>query len=305
MSAILSALRSPAVKWTFLVVALALGVVAVVRNWPEITAALEELRWTTVIASLLASLIYIWCTMLSWRAVLGDLGSRMTLPVSLTMFGLSQIGKYIPGGVWNFVAVAEIGADHQIPRRRSLSAMAVSILISLMTGLALGTVAFVLSPAEALQRWEWLLFVAPLLILMLLPPVMNRLIGMLLKITRRPGLEHPLTFAGLGRASAWAVIGWLMAGVHVWLLAVDLGMAPSVRTWALGTAAYALAWVAGFLVVVSPAGVGVREAVLAAGLAGAGMATGEILALVLLSRFLLTLTDFGYAGVGLISARRR
>lgn len=305
MSAVLTALRSPAVKWAFLVVALALGAVAVTRNWDEIVVAIQQLHWPAIVGSVLASIVYIWCTMLSWRAVLRDLGSPLSVPVSVRMFGVSQIGKYIPGGVWNFLAAAELGAAHQIPRRRSVSAMAVSVLVSLMTGLALGTLAFVLSPAAALQRWEWLLVLAPILLVMLLPPVMNRVIGLLLTVTRRPALEHALTSRGLARAAGWAILGWLVAGLHIWFLAVDLGLDLSVHTWLLGTASYALAWVAGFVVVVSPAGVGVREAILAAGLAGAGLDTGQVLTLVLLSRFLLTLCDFGYAGVGLLSGRRR
>ncbi|WP_208006758.1 lysylphosphatidylglycerol synthase domain-containing protein [Aeromicrobium phragmitis] len=289
----------------FLIVAVFLGTYAVMENRGELAEALRELHGPAVIASFIAGVLYIWCTMMSWRAVLTDFGSPLPLKAAVRLFGLSQIGKYIPGGIWNFLAAAEMGADHEIPRRRSVGAMAVSVLVSLMTGLALGAVAFVLSPADALQRWEWLLIATPLLMLMLLPPVMNRLIGVVLQVTRRPRLQQPLTVPGLGRAIVWAVLAWLVAGAHVSFLAVNLGMSSSLRTWALGTAAYALAWVAGFLVVISPAGVGVREAVLGASLAGAGMSTGQVLALVLLSRFLLTLTDFAFAAAGLASGRSR
>jgi uncharacterized membrane protein YbhN (UPF0104 family) len=53
---------------------------------------------------------------------------------------------------------------------------------------------------------------------------------------------------------------------------------------------FALAWVAGFLVVVAPAGAGVREAVLVVGFA-AFLPAGQLLTMAVLSRVLLILAD--------------
>ena len=65
---------------------------------------------------------------------------------------------------------------------------------------------------------------------------------------------------------------------------------------------YALAWVVGFLIVVAPAGAGVRELVLAACLVGT-VDEGAVVAIVLISRLLLTGVDLSLAGVGAIDAR--
>jgi uncharacterized membrane protein YbhN (UPF0104 family) len=91
---------------------------------------------------------------------------------------------------------------------------------------------------------------------------------------------------------------------------VALGGEPG-ASLAPGIAGFALALVAGTLFLPAPGGIGVREFVLAAALggtlAGASAGSGEVLAIVLLSRVMLALLDFAMAGavllVGSVSAR--
>ncbi|MGO2658733.1 lysylphosphatidylglycerol synthase domain-containing protein [Mycetocola reblochoni] len=302
MKRALGALRSPLIKWLFLAVALGLGVWAVWRQWDEIVVALAQLNvWLLVLAALVSA-AYVWCTMLSWRRILRDLGSPISIGAATELFGVSQIGKYIPGGVWNIVAAAEIGMAHQIPRRRSVTAMAIAVLVSLVSGLAIGCTAFLFSPSPALQAWGWLVVAAVPLAVALVPPVLNRVVALVFRLTKRPPLESPLSTRGVLVSVIWALLGWALAGLQVWLLATGLGSAGPELAW-LCIAGYALAWSAGFLFIVAPAGVGAREAVLGATLAG-GVSGPVVLTVVLLSRVLLTLVDVVLATIGLIAGRR-
>ncbi|MGO3884902.1 MAG: lysylphosphatidylglycerol synthase transmembrane domain-containing protein [Mycetocola sp.] len=303
MSRILGALRSPLVKWLFLAIALGLGVWAVWKQWDDIRVALSQVNvWLIVLAGVVSA-AYVWCTMLSWRRILRDLGSPISIGAATELFGVSQIGKYIPGGVWNIVAAAEIGTAHHIPRRRSVTAMAIAVLVSLVSGLAIGSTAFLFAPSPELQRWGWVVFAAIPLLIALVPPVLNRLIAVVFRLTKRPPLETPLSTRGVIGSVVWALIGWALAGVQVWILVVGLGATLSPELLWLSIAGYALAWSAGFLFIVAPAGVGAREAVLAATLAG-GVSSAVVLTVVLLSRVLLTLVDLIFAAIGLIAGRR-
>lgn len=304
MSRLLAALRSPIVKWLFLAMTLALAGYAVWSRWEEVASALAQLSPLAVAAAFALAACYVWLTLLSWRRVLADLGSPLRLPAAIPLFGVSQLGKYIPGGVWNVLVAAELGAEHKIPRRRSVTAMALAILISLVSGLALGGLALALGPDELVRRWRWAAWLLIPLVIALAPPVMNRLIELALRLARRPPPEQPMTTRGLAVATGWAMAAWVVAGAHVWVLAIGLGLEASPRSLALATGAYALAWVVGFVVVIAPAGAGAREAVLIAALSGA-LGGGAVLTVVLLSRVLLTVADFGIAGWGMILARHR
>ncbi|MEG3614335.1 class I SAM-dependent methyltransferase [Isoptericola haloaureus] len=299
---LLAVLRSPWVRWGFLVLALALAVYAVVAVREDLAEAAEALSAGRLALAAVLAVLFVGCTWLSWRAVLTDLGSRLGPRAAVAVFGISQLGKYVPGGVWNVVAAAEVGADHGVPRRRTMTATAVATGVGVVSGAVVGLVALPFVALESLQSWSWVLWLLPAVVVLLLPPVLNRLLAAALRWARRPALEHPLSWRGLGAAAGWAVAGWLLAGLQVWLLATGLGMASDVRTLALAVGGYALAWTVGFLVVVVPAGAGARELVLLAVLTGA-LPHAEVLLVVLVSRVLITLADLLFAGIGALCRR--
>ncbi len=300
---VLAVLRSPWVRWGFLVLAVALAVYAVAAVRHELADAAASLSPARVAVALALSVVFVGCTFLAWRAVLADLGSRVRLGPAVSVFGLGQLGKYVPGGVWNVVAAAEIGADHGIPRRRSVTAMAVATLVGVVSGAVVGLAALPFLAAGALGPWGWVLWVLPVAAVVLAPPVLNPLVAAALRLARRPPLEHPLGWRGLGASAGWSVVGWVCAGLQVWALAAGLGMPASARGVALAVGGYALAWVVGFLVVVVPAGAGARELVLLAVLAGT-LPHAAVLLVVLTSRVLVTIADLLMAGVGALAARR-
>jgi uncharacterized membrane protein YbhN (UPF0104 family) len=289
-SRLLSVLRAPAVRVGFTVLALVLAVLAVARERHEVVDALARMGPANVAGSVALSAGYVVLTMLAWRAVLRDLGSPLPLAPASALFFVSQLGKYVPGGIWNVVAAAELGTVHRIPRRRSLSAMAVALLISVVTGLGVAAIAFGLGPDAVRDRYGWVLWSAPFFVALLAPPVLNRVLAAGLRLVHRQALEHPLTPRGTMIAGVWSVLAWLVAGAQVWVLATGAGMRPSAATFALACGAYALAWIVGFLVIIVPAGLGAREAVLLTVLAGQ-LSGGAILGVVLVSRAALTLVD--------------
>ena len=297
-------LRSRLARILFLVVAVGAAVYFVMSQWDDVRAALLAIPGTTMLLAGVTGLVYVASTMLSWRAILADLGSSLGIREASSIFFVSQLGKYVPGGVWNVVAAAELGADAKIPRRRSLSVMVVAILVSIVTGLALAVVAIAFSPSAVAAKYWWVSFAFPVFLFALVPRLLNRLLNFALKTAKRPPLEHALSGGGIVRSSAWALFAWVVAGAHVWLLTTALGMEGSPRSFAFVVGGYALAWTVGFLVVFVPAGVGAREAVLAAVLYGQ-LDQGGVVATVLVSRVLLTLGDVTLGLAVLVTRRGR
>ncbi|MBW3093179.1 flippase-like domain-containing protein [Bifidobacterium sp. 82T10] len=295
--------KSPVTRWVFLAVALAGLLWAVIKNWDSLVSALAVLPPWIAAVSVLLSIVYVFFTLWSWKVILADLGSDLTWNAAVQLFGVSQIGKYIPGGVWNIVAAAEIGRDHKIPARRSVTAMTVAVLISLLSGTGIGVIT-VLGTSVSIQVPTWMIvLLLAVLVALLTPPVLNRLIGFGFALLKRPAPERQMTFRGLGLATLLAVIAWAVAGVQVWLLAVGFGMKAGIAGMMLAIGAYALAWVVGFLVVFVPAGTGVRESVLGLFFAGV-LSSGGVLAVVLVSRIAMTIADLVFAGVGALLLQR-
>jgi uncharacterized membrane protein YbhN (UPF0104 family) len=248
----------------------------------------------TVMAGILA-------TFLCWRAVLTNVGGRLPLAAGARVFFVGQLGKYLPGSLWPVMAQMELGRDHHIPERASGAAVGVFLLVVVGTGLAVAAAAAPLLGQDALHAYWWLLAVLPLALLAVVPPVLNRLLTLVMRLARRPPLPAPLSSAGLLRAAGWALLSWLAYGVHVWVLAGALTDAGP-RLLAHATGAFAAAWCAGFLLVVAPAGAGVREAALI--LLLGGVLTGpQATVVAVVSRLLFVVGDLGWGGVALLAGR--
>ncbi len=295
-------LRSPLVRWVFLAIALGFIVWYIITNAEQIGGALGRLSPWMLLAAAAASVAYVFATLEAWRQVLHDLGNRLGFRPAVALFGVSQLGKYIPGGVWNIAAAAELGAAEGIPRRHSVAAMSLALLVSIVSGTAVGAIGFLVSPAPVFAQWGWVLWAGIPLLVLLVPPVMNRLIALAWRLARFEPLDTTISTKGISVVTGWSVLAWILAGGSVALLAIGMGAPPTLLTVAQCVGGYALAWVAGFLVVISPAGVGIREAVLALCLAGT-VDSGAVIAIVVVSRALLTAVDLILAGVGAIDTR--
>jgi uncharacterized membrane protein YbhN (UPF0104 family) len=235
--------------------------------------------------------------------VLADLGSRLPLRVAARVFYVGQLGKYLPGSVWPLVAQAELGRDYHVPRSRTATATAVTLLLSVASALALVVAMLPFVHGLVPRRFAWAPFLVLPMLVALHPAVIGRLVNRGLRMVGRPPLERPTSLAGTARAIGWAWGSWICAGLQVWILAVSLGAPLTPRVVALAVGGYVLAWAVGFLVVISPAGAGVREVVLAGVLSGF-LDRGEVVVVVLLSRVLFTLADLALAGFGVAAERR-
>jgi hypothetical protein len=274
------------------------------RRWNEIRPLLHNLSVVGVAAAMAAVMASVFAIFLCWQAVLSDLGSRLPLLSGMRVFFLGQLGKYVPGSVWPLLAQMELGRDYKVPRRTSGAALVIFMLLHLGIGLLIAALALPLLGHDALRRYGWALVVLPIAAVVLYPPVLNRILATGLRLARREPMPKPLSPRGVLRAVAWSLVSWLLAGLHIWILARMLDVHGGSTLLARSIGAFAIAWSVGFLVVIAPAGGGARDAALIVLLStGIGAARATVIAVV--SRLLLTLGDLGWGGVGGAVGRRR
>lgn len=266
----------------------------IARSWAEVAKALGSMSLLAVIFAVPAAVGGVVAAMLAWRTLLADLGSRLEVRDAGRVFFLSQLGKYLPGSVWPFLAQIELGHELKVPRAVSLAASVLAILLSLVVGIAVAATTVLVGSPTALRTFWWVLLVVPFLIAALHPRVAVGGVNLALKVTRRPPLAVRPTWRGTARAALWQAMSWLLLGLHCAFLVTAAGAAGlSVVPLAIG--AFALAYCAGVLFLPSPAGAGIREVALAAGLAGV-LAQPQAIAVVLVSRFMLVVVDAAVAG---------
>jgi uncharacterized membrane protein YbhN (UPF0104 family) len=277
-------------------VALAFLGYGLARNWDETAAALTSLSPWALLGAFAAVLLGQFCMLLAWRHVLAGLGSPLPLRVTGRIMFVGQLGKYIPGSVWAYAAMMELGRDHGSPPRRTFACISLSLVINL--GVALAIAAATLGTQQAVRQAWYLLLLVPVIAVCLHPRVLTWGLNLALRLARREPLESALSGRTVLVATAWTALGWFVYGLHTWLLAGRWDL------YVVATGAYAFAWATGLLTFVVPAGVGVREGALVLVFAPL-IGTGAALAAAVVSRLAFTLADVTAAGVAFLLGRQR
>jgi glycosyltransferase 2 family protein len=287
------------------VAGLFLAVIAVVLagQWRQARPLLGRLSAPVVLAAWVPVLAGIYATFRSWRAALAALGGRPPHAGAMRVFYLGQLGKYLPGTIWPAVTQMRLGRDYRVPPRASGAAFAVFMLMLVGTGLLVGLPVIPLLGRHAVDEYRWLVLVLPLFALALAPPLLNRAIAAALRAIGRPPLPAPLSLPGVLRVAGWALVSWLCYGAHVYLLARRLGVEGGALLWLQCTGAFAAAFASGPLLVVVPAGAGVREAALLV-LLGSTVPVPVAAVIAVVSRLLFIVGDLAWAGVAVLAARR-
>lgn len=264
-------------------------------NWTQTRQAMATLSWPYAGAALAAGCLGLGTWMLAWRTLLAGMGSPLPARAGVRIYFVAQLGKYIPGSVWALVAQMELAREHKVPRERGGAAALLAMATTIASGCAVAAATLPLTSPEATRRYWWLLVLAPVFVALLHPRVVTALLGLALRLLRRPPLTRGADLGTMALAVAWTVLGWLLFGVHAWLLVRAAGGSGFFLT----TGAYALSFTAGFLVVLAPGGVGVREAALTVSLAPV-LPAGAPLVVALISRVVLTVADLAWAGIAVL-----
>jgi uncharacterized membrane protein YbhN (UPF0104 family) len=246
--------------------------------WHDSHVDLDGVEWLALAGAFAVSVMGVGAGGFIWLAILRSLGVQ-TRPRWAGVFFQAQLSKYIPGALWQYAGRAALGPAHGIPAR------AVGISIPVELG------------ASALAAAA----TAPLLLGWWGVPVVLALALVVAEAGRRfaNGASRRATIT---RAGAGAFLLYLCAspavGVGFWLCARGLMTIPA-HDLPVYVGAYAVAWLVGFVAVYAPGGLGVREAVLVALLAGR-LGASDALVVAAVSRAILTLVDLVLAGIGVV-----
>ena len=134
--------------------------------------------------------------------------------------------------------------------------------------------------------------------------MLNRLIALALRVARRPPLPAPLSSGGILLVAGWSIAAWLLYGVQVFVLARQLGAEGGWLLLVQCTGAFAVTFASGPLLLVVPAGAGVREAALLL-LLGPTITAPRAAVIAVVSRLLFIVGDLAWGGAAVLAARRR
>ncbi|WP_194784487.1 lysylphosphatidylglycerol synthase domain-containing protein [Actinomyces haliotis] len=312
MSATTRAGRSPrkvlttVLKWLIILVAVVFLAREVVSQWAEVKDVLAVMPVWSVVASVVLAMGAVAASGEQQRLLLLALGHDIARREWFAVFFAAQLGKYVPGTAWAYVSQMELSRAKGVRRASSVIVMLLGAGMTVLASFAVGLVAAPYPTVGWLPVWlralAGALGIVGLVILSARPAVFAWAVRHLperarVDTTTLDGVRH------LWTPTAWTLLATVLYGLHVLVLATVTtpGDASEMIWRALG--GFATAWVVGFLAIIVPAGVGVREVILVAFLAPVTGAAAA-LTVTVLSRFLIIIAETLLLGTVPIVRRR-
>lgn len=300
-----AALRTPAARVA--------AVVAVLAAWGWFLAgqldALREHEWRVGVPALAAAVLcgalYFAGLAVCWTLLLRSMGGAaraVPLGAGVRVWTSTMLSRYVPGNVWHIVGrVAFAGRLGVAPAQVAASATVEQLLTLLGAAAVFGL---------SLPFWRggaggqaWLLLLIPAGLALLHPRALGAAMALAAEKLRRPELAWPYAYGEMALIVAAYALANLLAGLALAIVvAASAPLGPGEAAFVVG--ASAAAWAIGYLSFLTPSGLGVREAALAALLAQV-IPLPTAVAASLVYRLALTLGELVAAGAGLLLQRRR
>jgi hypothetical protein len=236
-------------------------------HWADVRTHVRDISWLrfAIAACLFAFFLFAFRSLV-WRRILKRFGYRIPMAPAVRIWSASEMARYIPGAIMQVAGRVYLVKPYGVPGTVCAASQMLELITFLMANLLLGfscLVAFgfrhIHDPTARLWVYGLALLV-PALAMLLHPRIFYGLTNRIMKRLKKPPLTKFVSGYELTRLLLWNIAGLFVQSVAVFLIvAGPLGLHWD--KWYVVTGAYSLAWCAGFVVVTSPAGLGVRELV--------------------------------------------
>jgi uncharacterized membrane protein YbhN (UPF0104 family) len=231
---------------------------SLVRNWHQIP--FSDLRFNPLY--LLLSFIFLLLTFLifvkAWQAIIRSLQADISYPFAFWVMAASQTAKYVPGGVWFALGRVYLAKSEKLSAEKIGVSVIIETGLTFLAGILLFFLALSLAKPENLINYFLLIPVFFFIILILYPPVLERFVNIGLKIIKRPPVKIKMRYGSVLGIAIYFLGLWLAQMIGYFLLINALYPVPLGQFPALA-AIYIISWMAGFIVILAPGGLGVRE----------------------------------------------
>ncbi len=249
---------------------------------------------------IVGALLATWAWHVSVNA-LTESGNRITARQSIATVNAGSLTRYVPGKIWSYAfqmyQLANLGFSKSLVLYVNLVNMAISFACNVMVGLVCWLVAsdkFRLLAGLGLAG----LVLADLVCVQFSAPVLHAAVKTVNRVFKRNLGDFSVSPKLMLQLHAIHFLATAVSGLSVFLLSLGVGYHVGPHVGFLVTASFLLADVIGYLAIMVPGGLGVREGLMYAMLGGA--ASGPVaLVLPLATRVVSMLSDISIGAIAL------
>lgn len=236
-----------------------------IRSWGELKPHLARISIKPLVIGQLFVIGALILGAVMWALVQRGLGLGFSWTESLSIHLVSSITKYVPGYAWQYMSKAYLSRKQGGQSRQITFAILTEFILLITSGVSIAAPWGFLGNRNSdlswdVPGWVWLL-------IGVLGPLVS--IGWILVVPRlATPREKPRACARpLSCALAIGMVGWIMFAAAVWFTSRSL-YPVTLSVFPQHVVALVASAILGIVIVIVPAGLGVREASLAALLSG-------------------------------------
>lgn len=256
------------------------------ERWTAVMAAegAVPVAWPWLLLGALCLVVHATTALVIWRQVLASVAAPVPWHTAVDVFVPALLARYVPGRIWANAARLALAKRAGVAYVKTTGALVWETLLALASAGLVATLTLYGRVDPALYYAAAALMGVPLVMWVVLS-----------WMKRAP--------RGLAAPAATSLAGWLAFGAAH--LAFARAVAPvTVDAYPLIGGAIALAWAIGFLAIIVPVGLGVRDGLLLVTLAPV-LSPAQAMMFVALARLVQLGVDASLTGVWLLSRARR
>ena len=240
-------------KWVWAIAVIAGALYYFFKNYQDISVYLKTISLSRVLLSFVMLFIGKFTLSEITRVSLRKVGYSITYPEALSITSVTQLGKYLPGGIWHVAGKFGIYKARKISTKNATLAVVFENFWLLSSATVIGGILLVVSSRDALCEFNSL-FCNPSInwaIALGLPVIW--MVGLYI-VDRLSFKENRYKVKDVLILILEMIVIWVSFGVSFWLVfPIHAGFLLAI------TGAFSISWVAGYVAFFAPGGIGIRE----------------------------------------------
>lgn len=213
------------------------------------------------------SFLFLLCTffllVVLFRKIFYYLDVHLSLKKTFKIFYISNLGRYIPGKIWQFVGMYYLLDKENVNRVKAASCVLWSNILITMAGILIGLpTLFIFYYRFNVFSLIVTAFFGLTFLFLMQPRFINYISRPVFRKMNRDFVDISLPFSKIIFLLSFCCIIWVLYGIGFFLLASAV-TAIEMRFLPLFMGSFAAAYIVGFAALFAPGGIGVREGALA------------------------------------------
>ncbi|MGB8657340.1 MAG: lysylphosphatidylglycerol synthase domain-containing protein [Candidatus Zixiibacteriota bacterium] len=240
---------------------------SLVSNWSQVKDFNWQFNWALLIGSFVLQMVALFGLVKIWQRMLRHTGSSVSYFKLFKVWFFANLGKYVPGKVWQFLGMIYMLEKEGVPKRNSFSTGVLAQAFSVISGLLISVIFL---GADLYSRFfsrnpglmiAGVVLSLAVLVLLCYPKVLERVLNLGLGVLKKEKISLDISVKDVIIYILCYSLSWFLFGL-AFLVFVNSMAKASFNTYLPLTGAFAFSLNVGFLAIFTPGGIGVREGIL-------------------------------------------